>query len=212
MNIVIFGPPGAGKGTQSALLVERRKMKHISTGDLFRENMKNETELGIKAKGFVDNGQLVPDEIVIGMVGEVFRKLEGTNFILDGFPRTAPQAKALESLLEKHGLSIDRAIFLDVPEAFLVERLTGRRICRGCGAVFHKVASPSKIEGECDKCGGELYQRKDDHEDVIKTRFGAYKDGTAPLVEYYRSTGIYKQVDGTGSSEAVYAAIESALK
>ena len=212
MNIVLFGPPGAGKGTQSALLVEKKQMRHISTGDLFREAVKNQTALGVKAKSYMDAGQLVPDEVVIGMVEEVVAKLGKQSFILDGFPRTVPQAHALETLLAKSGHSIDKAVFMEVPRQDLMRRLTGRRVCSSCGAVYHVDAKPSKKEGICDVCGGAVVQRKDDHESVIGTRLEAYDKSTSPLKQYYADKGAYAEVKGTGTTEEVFGRLEAELR
>lgn len=212
MNIVLFGPPGAGKGTQSALLVEKKQMRHISTGDLFREAVKNQTALGVKAKSYMDAGQLVPDEVVIGMVEEVVAKLGKQSFILDGFPRTVPQAHALETLLAKSGHSIDKAVFMEVPRQDLMRRLTGRRVCSSCGAVYHIDAKPSKKEGVCDVCGGAVVQRKDDHESVIGTRLEAYDKSTSPLKQYYADKGAYAEVKGTGTTEEVFGRLETELR
>ncbi|OQW52169.1 MAG: adenylate kinase [Proteobacteria bacterium SG_bin7] len=212
MNIVLFGPPGAGKGTQSALLVQRLNMYQISTGDLFRTAIKNKTPLGIKAKSFIDQGELVPDDVTIGMVSEVFERLDGKNFILDGFPRTLPQANALDDLLKGHHLKLDKAVFIEVRQEELILRITGRRICRNCGAVYHLRFSPPKIEGVCDKCGeSALYQRTDDTEDAILTRFSAYKRDTLPLVEFFKKKGSYVGVNGTQDTEVVYSEIKEAL-
>ncbi len=160
MNILLFGPPGAGKGTQSALLVEKNNMKHISTGDLFREAIKNKTSLGVEAKGFIDQGKLVPDSVTINMVKEALKGIGAKPFILDGFPRNVPQAQALKSLLSELKLTLDRALFLEVPKDQLIERLSGRRVCRECGAVYHITAKPLKNGKTCDSCGGDnIYQR-----------------------------------------------------
>jgi adenylate kinase len=204
LNIVLFGPPGAGKGTQSALLVERLKMRQISTGDLFRNAVRNQTELGKRAKSFMDAGQLVPDDVVIEMVEEVLVGLKGQSFILDGFPRTIPQADALEALLERHDMNIGKAVFLEVPRNELLARLTGRRVCIACGAVFHNDTKPPKKAGVCDICGGEVVQRKDDQEDVIRTRLEAYDKSTSPLKVYFSSKGLLAEVDGTGATDGVY--------
>lgn len=211
MNIVLFGPPGAGKGTQSALLVERLQMKHISTGDLLREAVKNQTALGVKAKGFMDAGQLVPDDVVIGMVQEVFQGLRGQSIILDGFPRTVPQASALESMMLGMGLNIGRALFLEVPRETLMRRLTGRRVCGSCGAVYHVDSKPTKKEGVCDLCGAQVVQRKDDFADVIGNRLEAYDKSTAPLKQYFGQKGILSEIDGVGETEAVYGRLKSQL-
>lgn len=211
MNIILFGPPGAGKGTQSALLVERNLMRHISTGDLLREAVKQQTQLGVKAKSFMDAGQLVPDEIMIGMVGEVLQGLQGKSFILDGFPRTVPQAEALESLLSVYGLKIGKAIFLEVPREDLVKRLTGRRVCMSCGAVYHVDGKPTRQPGLCDLCGGQIVQRKDDHEDVISNRLEAYDRSTSPLKSYFGAKAILAEIQGIGSTEEVFSRLQSQL-
>lgn len=211
MNIVLFGPPGAGKGTQSALLVERKSMRHISTGDLLREAVKNQTPLGLKAKSVMDAGNLVPDDVMIGMVEEVLQGLKGQSFILDGFPRTVPQAEALEKLLSKHGLKIGRALFLEVPRQSLLRRLTGRRVCQSCGAVYHVDSHPPRKEGVCDTCGGMLVQRKDDHEDVIGTRLEAYDKSTSPVKKHFEGRGSFSEVSGVGSTEEVYARLTAEL-
>ena len=209
MNILFFGPPGAGKGTQSALLVEKRGMTHISTGDLFRENIKNETPLGKEAKGYMDAGKYVPDEVTLAMVKDVFETKDmSKGFILDGFPRTTPQAEGLD---EKN-MSLGKVIFLEVPNEKLVRRLTGRRVCKECGAVFHVEAKPPKTEGVCDVCQGELYQRSDDKEDVVGTRLETYEKNTAPLKEYYKNKDLVEEVDGEGSTDEVYSRIESVLE
>ena len=211
MNILLFGPPGAGKGTQSALLVERKRMKHISTGDLFRAAIKNQTRLGLEARKYMDKGQLVPDAITIGMVEEVFMTLNGQSFILDGFPRNVAQGEALENLLKGHDLTIDKALFLEVPLEKLMGRLTGRRVCTACGATYHVTASPPKKEGVCDKCGGQVIQRADDKEDVIRTRLMAYEESTKPLKDFYKSAKKLVELDGLGATEDVYARIEKQL-
>lgn len=212
MNIVIFGAPGAGKGTQSALLVEKLGMFHISTGDLFRAAIKNQTDLGKKAKTYMDRGDLVPDEIVIGMVEEVFSRLNGKNFILDGFPRTTAQAEALEKMLAKHSKQIGKALFLKVSNDLLLSRLTGRRTCGDCGAVYHVTVKPPQKQGVCDECGGsKIYQREDDKEAVIANRLEAYNKNTAPLVDYYKMAGKYLEIDGVGETELVFNKLKSAI-
>jgi len=206
LNLILFGPPGAGKGTQSALLVERRQMKQISTGDLFRAAIKNQTALGKEAKGYLDAGKLVPDSVTIGLVEEELGKLNGKNFILDGFPRNVAQAEALETLLDKMSLKIDRVIFMEVPLNLLLGRLTGRRVCRNCAAVYHIESKPPMKEGVCDVCGGEVYQRADDKEEVIRTRLEAYETSTRPLKDYYKAMGsqLYVEVEGMGTTEQVF--------
>lgn len=211
MNIVLFGPPGAGKGTQSALLVERMHMKHISTGDLLREEVKKTSSLGMKAKSFMDKGELVPDDVIIDMVEGVLKGIPGQSIILDGFPRTVPQAKALEVMLSKLGLKIGRALFLEVANETLMRRLTGRRVCNSCGAVFHVDSKPMKKEGVCDVCGGPVVQRKDDHADVIGTRLEAYNKSTSPLKEYFGKIDLLSEVDGLGTTEEVYGRLTAAM-
>lgn len=211
MSLILFGPPGAGKGTQSSLLIERRGMKQISTGDLFRAAIKNGTPLGREAKSYLDAGKLVPDSVTIGLVEEELGRLNGQGFILDGFPRNVAQAEALERLLKAKNLKVDRVIFLEVPMSMLLGRLTGRRVCKTCGAVYHVETKPSKTSGICDVCGGEVIQRPDDKEEVIRTRLEAYDQSTRPLKDYYRSKGPYVEVDGTGTSEEVFARVTKVL-
>lgn len=214
MNLILFGPPGAGKGTQSSLLIERMGLKHISTGDLFRSAIKNQTPLGKEAKGILDAGKLVPDSVTIGLVREVLSELKRSGakgFILDGFPRNVIQADALEELLSELGLKLDRAVFLQVPLANLSSRLTGRRVCRSCGATYHIESKPTKRPGVCDVCGGEVVQRPDDKEDIIQTRLEAYEQSTSPLKDYYKRKGLFKDVDGLGSTEEVFSLIKKAL-
>lgn len=212
MNLIFFGPPGAGKGTQSALLIERFNMKHISTGDLFRAAIKNETKLGKEAKGYLDAGKLVPDSITIGLVEEVLQTLKGQGFILDGFPRTVVQADALEKLLTRLHLQIDKSLFLEVPLNMLLGRLTGRRVCKNCGTTYHIEAKPPRVDGVCEVCGGQVVQRPDDKEDVIRTRLEAYETSTRPLKDYYKAKGPFVVVDGTGTSEEVFERIAKALQ
>lgn len=212
MSLVLFGPPGAGKGTQSKLMIEKGDKVHVSTGDLFRNAMKNKTPLGLEAKSFVDSGKLVPDSVTIGLVREVIEQNKEGDYIFDGFPRTTPQAEALEELLSEMKVSpIKQALFLEVPEQVLMKRLTGRRLCRDCGAVYHVESHPTSKEGVCDKCGGEVYQRKDDGEDVIATRLEAYDKSTAPLKGYYKEKGLFQAVDGLGDASEVFSRIEPYL-
>lgn len=210
-GVVLFGPPGAGKGTQSALLKSEMSMAHISTGDLFRENMKKKTELGQEAQKYLDAGKLVPDSVTIGMVEDVFRKLDGKSFVLDGFPRNVNQADALEELLSKNGIQLKRAVFLDVPREKLMGRLTGRRVCEKCGESYHIESKKPARDGVCDKCGGKLLQRVDDREEVIATRLQAYDDSTKPLRDYYKNKGKYVEVSGVGETEEVFGRIKKAI-
>ncbi len=210
MNIILFGAPGAGKGTQSAILIERNQMKQISTGDLFRAAIKNKTELGLKAQSYMDKGELVPDSIVIGMVEEVLKTDDGS-FILDGFPRTVTQAEALDGLLNKIQMNIGKAIFLEVPYQTLLKRLTGRRVCKSCATVYHIESKPTVKVGVCDSCGGEVVQRNDDKEDVIANRLKAYEEFTMPLKNYYKETGLYVEVDGNRDTENVYKSIRALM-
>ena len=211
MNIVLFGPPGAGKGTQSGLLVERKQMRHISTGDLLREAIKNQTPLGVQAKSIVDSGKLVPDEIMIGIIQGVLQGLKGQSFILDGFPRTVPQAEALELALTNFGLKIGKALFLEVPRQDLFRRLTGRRVCQSCGATYHVDSKPTKKDGVCDVCGGAVVQRKDDHENVIGTRLEAYDKSTAPVKDYFAKKGALAEINGVGSTEEIYGRLTAQM-
>jgi adenylate kinase len=211
LNILLFGPPGAGKGTQSELLRTKLGMKHISTGDLFRNALKNRTPLGLEAKKYLDAGQLVPDDITIGMVEEVFRKLEDRSFILDGFPRNTAQADALEGLLKRNSLQVEKAVFLSVPAGDLVERLSGRRVCEKCGHTYHVKMMPPKVEGICDRCGGKVSQRSDDRREVIEDRIKVYEKNTQPLKDYYEKKGRLVVVDGQGETEDVFARISKVV-
>jgi adenylate kinase len=212
LNLILFGPPGAGKGTQSELLVSREGMRQISTGDLFRAAIKNQTALGRQAKEYMDAGKLVPDSVTIAMVEEVLAKLGGQSFILDGFPRTVPQAEALDSLLKTMNLKIGKVLFLEVPRKELLERLAGRRVCKQCGAVYHVDSKPSKKSGVCDNCGGEVVQRNDDKEEAIRTRLEVYDQSTSPVKEFYKRAGQSVELDGTGDTEAVFSRIKAHLK
>ncbi|MCB0413610.1 MAG: adenylate kinase [Bdellovibrionales bacterium] len=212
MNILLFGAPGVGKGTQSQLLVEKLDMKHISTGDLFRNAIKKQTDLGQEAQKYMDKGELVPDSIVIGMVEEVLKSLDGHSFILDGFPRTRAQAEALDQLLASMSLSIEKVISLDVPQEELLKRLTGRRVCKACGAVYHETSNPTKEDGVCDVCGGEVVQRNDDKEEAIQKRLSVYEDSTAPVKDFYKSKEKLVDLDGMGDTSEVFERIKSVLR
>lgn len=213
MNILFMGPPGAGKGTQAERIVETFGIPHISTGDAFRLAMKEGTPLGQKAKEYVDQGLLVPDEITNGIVRERLL-LEDCNkgFLLDGFPRTLQQAEALDLMLSDMGRSIDHVVNLRVDRGLLLARLTGRRICKSCGSTYHVMFNPPKQEGVCDKCGGELYQRSDDTEAKVGTRLDEYISKTAPLLHYYTSKGLLREVDGEKEIDEVTADIVSCLR
>jgi len=213
MNIVLFGPPGVGKGTQSDSLVSELGITHFAMGDILRAAVKEGTALGLKAKSFMDAGKLVPDEVVIGMIEERIMAPEVANgFLLDGFPRNVSQAEALAEMLEKHGKIIDRVVFMDAPEEMLLQRLSGRLICRGCGFGFHRHYSPPREEGRCDRCGGELYQRDDDKEEVISQRLEVYGEQTKPLLEYYKALPSFRRLDAAGEMAAVYAELIEAVK
>ena len=212
MNIILIGPPGAGKGTQAKRMIDRLQVPQISTGDMFRAAVKDGTPMGKKAKEYMDKGALVPDEVVIGVVNERFGKPDcKKGFILDGFPRTQEQAKALGGLLKKLGTKLDHVVVIEVPDDFLVDRLTGRRTCRGCNYMHHIKYDPPKKPGVCDKCGGELYQRDDDKEETIRQRLKTYHDQTSPLIKYYSSQGVVRKIDGTLSMEQVQNAIKTAI-
>ena len=212
MKIILMGPPGAGKGTQAEKLVELYQIPHISTGDMFRKAQKDGTELGLRAKEYMEQGQLVPDEVTVDIVRERLAEADCKDgFLLDGFPRTVQQADALDGILKDLGMVLDRVINIEVDKAFLVDRLTGRRVCRTCGATFHVVNKAPKVEGVCDKCGGELYQRNDDKIETVSNRLDVYAAQTAPLIEYYQSKGIMSSIDGSKSMEDVLADIRSAL-
>src|SRR4030043_1872364 len=208
MNLILLGPPGAGKGTQAQRMVERYRIPQISTGDILRAAVKESTPLGTKAKGFMDQGQLVPDEIVIGIIEERLKAKDcHPGFILDGFPRTIPQAEALQPILTKIGKKIDYVINIEVESEELVRRLTGRRTCKNCGAMFHLLFQPTKKEGICDRCGGMLYQRSDDKEETIRTRLKEYERQTAPLIQYYQLQNTLRPIQGVGGQAQIFERI-----
>lgn len=212
MKIILLGAPGAGKGTQAKFLSEKYGIPQISTGDMLREAVSKGTELGKKAREFMNQGKLVPDEIVVGIVKERLRESDcERGFILDGFPRTIAQAEALDRIMAEMGKKIDAVININVPEEEIVKRIVNRRICRKCGAIYHLIYDPPKNNGICDKCGGELYQRDDDKENVVRERFKVYRKNTEPLIEYYKKKGILFDVDGTKDIEKVKAEILSVL-
>ncbi len=213
MYILLMGPPGAGKGTQAAELVAEFHIPHISTGDMFRAAVKEGTELGKQAKACMDAGQLVPDNITIGIVKERLAKPDcQKGFILDGFPRTTEQANSLDGTLAELGMKLDRVINITVPFEDLVGRMTGRRICKGCGATFHVAFNPSSQGSNCDKCDGELYQRADDTEETVTKRLTVYSEQTKPLIDYYQDQGLYSEIDGRQSIEIVFSDIVASLR
>ena len=213
MYILLMGPPGAGKGTQAANLVEKYGLPHISTGDMFRAAVKEGTALGKEAKACMDAGKLVPDEITIGIVRERLAKPDcAKGFILDGFPRTVEQADALKGILAELSIALTRAVDISVPKDELIARVTGRRICKNCGATYHVRFHPTAKDGVCDTCGGETYQRADDREETIKERLSVYEAQTKPLIDYYQKAGLYSRIDGSQSMEKVFADVEAALQ
>ena len=212
MKIVFMGPPGAGKGTQAEKIVENYQIPHISTGDMFRKAIKDQTELGMEAKRYMDQGALVPDHVTIGIVKDRLSESDcKSGFLLDGFPRTVDQAKALDEILTSLDSKIDYVINIDVDLDILKERLTGRRICRSCGATYHMIFNPPAVAGTCDKCGGELYQRKDDNEETVGNRLDVYVSQTKPLLDYYSLAGNLVNINGQQSIDLVFAEIQDVL-
>ena len=212
MKIIMLGAPGAGKGTQAKKIAAKYGIPHISTGDIFRANIKNGTELGKKAKTYMDQGLLVPDELVVDLGVDRVNQDDCTNgYVLDGFPRTIPQAEALTEALEKMGQKVDFAIDVNVPDENIVKRMGGRRACVTCGATYHMVYAPTKKEGICDTCGGELILRDDDKPETVQKRLNVYHDQTQPLIDYYTSQGILRTVDGTVDIDDVFRAITEFL-
>jgi adenylate kinase len=213
MKIIMLGAPGAGKGTQAKKIAGKYNIPHISTGDIFRANIKNGTELGKKAKTYMDQGLLVPDELVVDLVADRVNQEDCANgYVLDGFPRTIPQAEALTKALKELGQKMDYAIDVDVPDANIVNRMSGRRACVGCGATYHMVYAPTKQEGVCDSCGGELILRDDDKPDTVQKRLNVYHEQTQPLIDYYTREGILRKVDGTIDIEEVFGQIVKLLE
>lgn len=214
MRIVLLGGPGSGKGTQAKKLTEELRIPQISTGDIFRAAVKEGTPMGLRAKEYMEKGELVPDEVVVGVVEERLSKPDLENgYMLDGFPRTLPQAEALDKILGAQGKNIDHAVLVDVPDEELIKRLAGRRTCKSseCGAMFHVIFNPPKQEGVCDKCGGELYQRADDQEATIRERLAVYNSQTAPLIAYYENKGLLRRVEGVGPIDQIYNSIKRVL-
>jgi adenylate kinase len=213
MNLVMLGPPGAGKGTQAALLAEKLGVPHVATGDLFREALKNETDLGLTAKSYMERGELVPDEVTVAMVRERLQKPDSeSGVILDGFPRTIEQAEALEDLLDEQGEAIDAAVFIDAAEDELVRRLSSRWTCRNCQAVYNVISNPPHQEGQCEIGGGELYQRADDVPETVRNRIRVYRRQTSPLVDYYQDQGLLITIKSEGGIERVQQKIQEALQ
>ena len=212
MRIILLGPPGAGKGTQAAGIVEKHNIPHISTGDIFRKNIKEGTELGNKAKSYMDQGMLVPDELTVGLVKD--RLLQDDckdGFLLDGFPRNTFQAEALDKFLDEINSPLNNVINIEVDKNLLVTRAVGRRICKQCSATYHVEFNPPKVAGVCDVCGGELYQRADDNEETVSKRIQVYLDETKPLIEYYSNKGIISTIEGEQSIDKVFEDIIAAL-
>ncbi|MGB9822439.1 adenylate kinase [Thermodesulfovibrio sp.] len=213
MRLVFLGAPGAGKGTQAKKLVEKYGIPQISTGDLLRAAVAQGTPLGKEAKAYMDKGELVPDSVVLGMVKERLAQDDcKKGFILDGFPRNVAQAEALDKMLAEMNIPLDLALNLDVPFDDLMKRLTGRRTCKSCGQMYNIYFSPPKVDGKCDKCGGELFQRDDDKEETIRKRLEVYRAQTEPLIDYYSKKGILKTVSGTGSIDEIFSSICAILE
>ncbi|MBE6046951.1 MAG: adenylate kinase [Clostridium sp.] len=204
MKIVLLGPPGAGKGTQAKSISNRYSIPHISTGDIFRKNISENTPLGVEAKSYMDNGQLVPDEVTINMVKERLKEDDCKNgYLLDGFPRTVSQAEALEAFLNERNESLNTSLLIDVPTEFILERMTGRRVCPSCGASYHIKFNPA-VDGKCELCGTEVVQRKDDTEETVKERLDVYKEQTQPLIDFYKEKELLSVVDGTKAINEVF--------
>ena len=212
MKIIMLGAPGAGKGTQADKICAKYNIPHISTGDIFRANIKNNTELGQKAKSYMDKGELVPDELVVDLVVDRIKADDCTNgYVLDGFPRTIPQAEALDAALAAINDKVDYAINIEVPDENIINRMSGRRACVACGATYHIVHIPTKVEGVCDKCGADLILRDDDKPETVKNRLNVYHEQTQPLIDYYTAKNVLHEVDGTKAMEDVFSSIVSIL-
>ncbi len=211
-NLILLGPPGAGKGTQAGRIVAEYGIPHVSTGDILRSAVKNQTQMGLEAKKFMDAGELVPDSVVIGIVKDRLQEPDtAKGFLMDGFPRTIPQAEALDGVLDGLGRAVSKVLVLLVDEDLLLKRLTGRRVCRSCQTPFHVLFTQPKTEGVCDKCGGELYQRDDDTEATVRNRLEVYRNQTEPLIDYYDRAGLVVRIDGAQEAEATYGDIREAL-
>ena len=212
MKIIMLGAPGAGKGTQAKMIADKYSIPHISTGDIFRANIKNGTELGKKAKTYMDQGLLVPDELVVDLVVDRVGQADCSNgYVLDGFPRTIPQAESLDAALEKLGSKVDYAINVEVPDENIVRRMSGRRACVACGETYHIVHIPTKVEGICDRCGSELILRDDDKPETVKKRLAVYHEQTQPLIDYYNDKKVLVEVDGTKDMNDVFTDIVKIL-
>lgn len=213
MRVAFLGPPGAGKGTQARELAREWNVPHVATGDMLREAAAVGTPLGLEAKGYMDRGALVPDDVIIRMIAERLGQPDArAGFLLDGFPRTIPQAEALERLLKDLGKPLERVVYFDVSEPELLRRLTGRRVCRNCQTAFHLVSAPPKTPGVCDRCGGELYQREDDSEATVRNRLAVYARQTAPLLDWYRARGLLGFVRGEGAIDEIRRAVREAAR
>lgn len=212
IRAVLLGPPGAGKGTQAKLLQERFQGCQISTGDILRKAVAEKTPLGIEAASYIDRGALVPDDVILNLVAERIKEKDCANgFLLDGFPRTVAQADGLQQILKSLGQELDGVLSVQVPTRVIVERLSGRRTCKDCGAMYHVAFSPPQKAGTCDHCDGALYQRNDDSPETIETRLKVYENQTAPLVDYYRAQGLLRDIDGVGSVEEIHRRVTQAL-
>ena len=213
MKIIMLGAPGAGKGSQASRIAKEYQLPHISTGDIFRANLKEETELGKRAKSFMDKGELVPDDITIAMLLERIHKEDCKNgYILDGFPRTIPQAEALKEALAKKDEKIDLALDVEASDELIIKRMAGRRTCPACGAIYHIVTLPPKTEGICDRCGADLIQRKDDNEETVKNRLKIYHEVTEPLISYYKKEGILEEIDGAEELDKVFEKVKTIIR
>ena len=213
MRVVLLGPPGAGKGTQARRLATRWSVPQVATGDMLREAVAHGTRLGLEARRYMDAGELVPDAVIIGLVRERLAQPDGRKgFVLDGFPRTVTQAEALDQLLEAEGSPLHRVVLFQLADEEQVTRLTGRRVCRGCGRNYHVTFSPPRVAGQCDACQGELYQRTDDEEATVRRRLAVYARDTRPLIEYYRRRGLLTTISGAGTMDAILAALVSATE
>ncbi|MFH1722217.1 MAG: adenylate kinase [Candidatus Altiarchaeota archaeon] len=208
MNLVMLGPPGSGKGTQTKFICDEHTIPHISTGDILRDAIKKETALGLEAKSYIENGELVPDAVIVGVIKERLKQADaGGGFVLDGFPRNLMQAEALDSFSH-----VDSVVEIEVPDDVIVERLTGRRVCPECGSTYHIKSDPPKNENSCDQCGSKLSQRKDDNEETIRRRLAVYHEQTEPLKQYYKEKGLLHEVDGTKGIEEIQNAIADIIE